>query len=34
MTRTYSMHVKTSNAYKILVENLQGKRLFKELRQK
>jgi hypothetical protein len=25
MTRTYSMHDKTSNAYTILVENFQGK---------
>jgi uncharacterized C2H2 Zn-finger protein len=31
--RTYSMHVNISNAYKILVENIQGKR-FKKLRHK
>jgi hypothetical protein len=34
MSRTYSMHVKTSNAYKIVVENIQGKRLFMKLRHK
>jgi hypothetical protein len=34
MGRTYSMHVKTSNARKIVVEDIQGKRLFKKLRHK
>jgi hypothetical protein len=34
MGRTYRMHVKTSNAYKILVENDREKKLFKELTHK